>query len=210
MVTVIGVPSFWRWRLMRDGDPQQFDRFWQQLMRYLSEGCRADVVIRLPDQDLRPQSDVRLQLVHNPRPGQPPGASRYQVRMLGAKQHLLRQLSVNLSSQQPVEVSFRPVAAGVCTMTVSETNGALVATRAIEVRETNLEFRRAGRDMDRLKQWASLTDGLAVKVEDIRDTSSLMEKIKRKAGPLCEPVKRASARRFQRRGAGVVARMPLL
>ncbi|MHC4400161.1 MAG: hypothetical protein ACYTG0_10820, partial [Planctomycetota bacterium] len=37
---VICVPNFWRWRLAKEGNPQHFDRFWQQLLRYLGEGAR--------------------------------------------------------------------------------------------------------------------------------------------------------------------------
>jgi len=40
---VICIQNFWRWRLARDSEPKQFDRFWRQLFRFLSEAGRQDV-----------------------------------------------------------------------------------------------------------------------------------------------------------------------
>ena len=42
---VVCIQNFWRWRLAKDSDPQQFDRFWRQLFRFLSEAGRQDVPV---------------------------------------------------------------------------------------------------------------------------------------------------------------------
>jgi hypothetical protein len=55
-----------------------------------------------------------------------------------------------------------------------------VASRTIEIRDINVEFQNTGRDMETLRQWASVTDGLAVKVEDCADANDLVKQIKRK------------------------------
>jgi len=38
LVTIAGVQNFWRWRLAKDSEPQQFDRFWRQLFRLTEDG----------------------------------------------------------------------------------------------------------------------------------------------------------------------------
>jgi hypothetical protein len=52
-----------------------------------------------------------------------------------------------------------------------------VASRAVEIRNVNVEFQDTARNMETLRQWASVSDGLAVKVEDCRDTADLARAI---------------------------------
>src|SRR5262249_18552230 len=40
--TALCVQNFWRWRLAKDSDPQNFDRFWRQLFRWLGEIGREE------------------------------------------------------------------------------------------------------------------------------------------------------------------------
>jgi len=61
---------------------------------------------------------------------------------------------------------------------VQDTSKQPVASRAIEIRDFNLEFQSTGRNMELLRQWASLTDGLALKVEDCPDASQMVSQIK--------------------------------
>jgi len=53
-----------------------------------------------------------------------------------------------------------------------------IATRPIEVRDLNVEFQETARNMEALQQCASISDGLAVKVEDCRDAADLVAEIK--------------------------------
>ena len=55
-----------------------------------------------------------------------------------------------------------------------------VANRLIEIRDVNVEFQNTARNMEALRQWASVSDGLAVKVEDCRDAADLVTQIKAK------------------------------
>jgi hypothetical protein len=55
-----------------------------------------------------------------------------------------------------------------------------IATRPIEIRDINVEFQDTARNMETLQQWASISDGLAVKVEDCRDAADLVAQIKAK------------------------------
>ncbi len=59
------------------------------------------------------------------------------------------------------------------------------------VREGNVELDRPGRDMETLRQWASLTGGVAVKAEECRDASTLIETIR----------EHAASRELNRKGA---------
>jgi uncharacterized membrane protein len=65
---IICIQNFWRWRLAKDSEPQQFDRFWRQLFRFLSEVGRQDVAIHLAEQELRPEMDVQVVLERQPNP----------------------------------------------------------------------------------------------------------------------------------------------
>src|SRR6185295_7034943 len=55
-----------------------------------------------------------------------------------------------------------------------------VANRPIEIRDLNVEFQNTARNMETLRQWASVSDGLAMKVEDCRDAADLVNQIKSK------------------------------
>ena len=55
-----------------------------------------------------------------------------------------------------------------------------IATKPIEVRDINVEFQTTARNMETLQQWAAVSDGLAVKVEDCRDAGDLVAQIKAK------------------------------
>ena len=82
LTAVICMQNLWRWRLAEEANPQHFDRFWQQFLRYLGEGSRDNVVLRLPDQQLEPREDIRVLVERrpDPRPGSNvPEAYRLQV-----------------------------------------------------------------------------------------------------------------------------------
>ena len=55
-----------------------------------------------------------------------------------------------------------------------------IATRPIEIRDVNIEFQTTGRNMETLRQWAAVSDGLAMKVEDCPDAADLVAQIKAK------------------------------
>jgi hypothetical protein len=77
---VVCVQNMWRWRLARDADPEQFDRFWRQLFRFLGQASRQDVGIELADQDCG-RAEIRVVLERQPRPsgGARPGQRSFTV-----------------------------------------------------------------------------------------------------------------------------------
>jgi uncharacterized membrane protein len=178
---VLCIQNFWRWRLAKDSEPEQFDRFWRQCFRFLSEVGREDVSIHLADQELRPQTDVQVVLEKQPNPKNVVDTSRqFFVRAEDSQKRLLREEKVELEPLHPVDFKFRAEKPDVYTVTVSDALKVPIATRPIEVRDLNVEFQSTGRNMETLQQWASVSDGMAMKVEDCRDAADLVTQIKAK------------------------------
>jgi uncharacterized membrane protein len=178
---VLCIQNFWRWRLAKDSEPQQFDRFWRQFFRFLSEVGRQDVSIHLADQELHPQMDIQVVLEKQPNPKNIMDTSRkFHVRAEDGQKNLLREQTVELEPLRPVEFKFHAEKPDVYTVIVSDALKVPIATRPIEVRDVNVEFQSTGRNMETLQQWASVSDGLAVKVEDCRDAADLVAQIKAK------------------------------
>ena len=178
---VLCIQNFWRWRLAKDSDPQQFDRFWRQCFRFLSEVGRQDVSIHLADQELRPQMDIQVVLEKQPNPKNIVDTNRkFYVRVEDGQKNLLHEQTLVLEPLHPVDFKFRAEKPDVYTVTVSDALKVPIATRPIEVRDINVEFQSTARNMETLQQWASVSDGLALKVEDCRDTADLVSQIKAK------------------------------
>jgi hypothetical protein len=178
---VVCIQNFWRWRLAKDAEPQQFDRFWRQFFRFLSEVGRQDVSIHLADQDLHPQMDVQVVLERQANPKNLTEPSRkFFVQVEDAQKTVLHEATVELEPLHPVDFKFHAEKAGIYTINVSDIAKVPVATRPIEIRDINVEFQNTARNMESLQQWAAVSDGLAMKVEDCRDAADLVSQIKAK------------------------------
>jgi hypothetical protein len=178
---VLCVQNFWRWRLAKDSDPQQFDRFWRQLFRFLSEVGRQEVAIHLADQELHPQMDVQVVLEKQPNPKNITDTNhKFLVRVEDSHNNLLQEEAVELEPLHPVDLKFHAEKADVYTVTVTDAVKVPISSRPIEIRDLNVEFQNTGRNMETLQQWASVSDGLAFKVEDCPEASDLVAQIKAK------------------------------
>ena len=171
LAAVVCVQNMWRWRLARDADPQEFDRFWRQLFRFLGQASRQEVAIELPDQELRPRSDIRVVLERPPRPERAgsavAGADRVTVTVTGPGGATLAQERLDLPPLRPATVVFRAEQAGIHTVSVEQARARLVvASRRLEIRDVDVEMQRTGRDMENLRQWAGVSRGLALAAED--------------------------------------------
>ncbi len=176
--TVLCIQNFWRWRLAKDSEPQQFDRFWRQLFRYLSEAGRQEVSIQLADQELHPQMDVQVVLEKQPNPKNTTDSNRkFFVRAEDNQKKLLQEQVVELEPLRPVEMKFHAEKSGVYMITVLDSLKVPIASRPIEIRDVNIEFQDTARNMETLRQWASVSDGLAMKVEDCRDAGDLVRAV---------------------------------
>jgi len=179
--TVISVQNLWRWRLAKDADPATFDRFWQQLFRYLGQSARQDVTVQFLDQEIRPQADIHALLERRPRPDGAPGTPEgedYAVRVRDAAGAVLMEQKARLVPGRPVGITFRAGAEGVHTVEVTDARGAGVARQTLEVREVDREMERTGRDMENLTQWASVSRGLALREEECTDAEGIARRVK--------------------------------
>jgi len=175
---VLTIQNFWRWRMAKDSEPLQFDRFWRQLFRFLSEVGRQEVAIHLLDQELHPEMDVQVSLEKQPSPKNITDTSRkFFVRAEDSQKNVLHEETVELEQLHPVDFKFHAGKPGVYTVAVCDSLKVPVSTRAIEIRNLNMEFQDTARNMETLRQWASVSDGLAVKVEDCRDAADLVRAI---------------------------------
>ncbi|HEY5915226.1 MAG TPA: vWA domain-containing protein [Verrucomicrobiae bacterium] len=179
--TVLTIQNFWRWRLGKDSEPQQFDRFWRQVFRYLSESGRQDIAIHLADQDLHPQMDVQVVLEKQPNPKNIIDLNRkFFVRVENGRKQLLHEEAIELEPLHPVDFKFRAEKPDVYLVTVTDLIKVPLASRSIEIRDVNVEFQNTARNMESLRQWASVSDGLAFKVEECPDATDLVARIKAK------------------------------
>lgn len=179
---IMTVQNFWVWRLAKDSDPTQFDRFWRQLFRFLGESSRQDVSIQISDQELRPGIDINLVLEKEPSPKDAGTAAntKFTARVQDAQSATLAERGLELPTGRPVNFSFHPDKAGLYTVAVLDNNKQVVATRVIEIREVNVEFQNSARNMENLSQWASLSEGMALRAEDCRETTDLAAEIAHK------------------------------
>jgi hypothetical protein len=167
--------------LAKDTDPQQFDRFWRQLFRFLSEAGRQDVTIHLADQELHPQMDVKLILEKQPNPKNLADTNRkFLVRVEDGKKNLVQEEAVELEPLHPVDFKFHVEQADVYNVAVTDGLKVPVSNRTIEIRDQNVEFQNTSRSMETLRQWAAVSEGLAFKVEECPAASDLVAQIKAK------------------------------
>ena len=178
---VLCIQNFWRWRLAKDSDPGQFDRFWRQLFRFLSEAGRHEVSIHVADQELHPDMDVQVVLERQPNPKSTAETSRrFFARVEDSQRKLLHEETFELEPLRPVDFKFHAEKPDIFNVTVFDSLKVPIATRPIEIRDANVEFQNTARNMETLKQWAAVSDGLALKAEDCSDASKLVHQIKSK------------------------------
>ena len=168
---VLCVENFWRWRLAKDGELLQFDRFWRQLFRYLGENSRETILIDFIDQQLTLPTTVKATVERQARAADyspaaapasrdKPGPYRVEVHGPSAPEPIY-QADLPLEPGIPVPISFHADKPGAYRISVVDAHGTPAAERSLNLRSDEIEMLRTGRDMENLKQWASLTGGLA-------------------------------------------------
>ncbi|HWQ92749.1 MAG TPA: vWA domain-containing protein [Clostridia bacterium] len=178
---ILTIQNFWRWRLAENANTEQYDRFWRQLFRFLSEVGRPDVAIHLTDQELHPDRDVRLTLERQPLPGNlTETTNRFLVRVEDTEKKAILQQSLSLEPLRPVDFQFHASQTGTYTVVVADHANVPLASRPVEIRNINVELQNTARSMETLDQWASVTGGLAVKAEECPAASDLITRIKGK------------------------------
>jgi hypothetical protein len=182
---VLCLQNFWRWRLMKDSDPAQFDRFWKQVFRYLGEAERPKVSIQLADADLHPRMNVRVVLAVESgskaapdSQAAPATGGRFSVRVTDGRKKTVHEESVALAPMRPAQFRFHAGHPDTYSVSVLDSSMAVVATRAVRIRERNLEFQDTARNMETLRQWAAASHGFALKAEECPDATRLIRQIR--------------------------------
>ena len=178
---VICIENFWRWRLAKDTNIQQFDRFWQQLVRYLGQAGRKDVTLSFTDGELRPGSDVHMVVERQADPGTVAqgnaGTAEYKVVVHDPAGKAVLDQKCELVPSRPVDLSFHTEKEGMYVATVQDAHGVEMATRSVDLRSGDVEMEKTARDMDNLRQWAGLSGGEALRIEDCADGGGIMKAI---------------------------------
>src|SRR5438876_616320 len=114
--------------------------------------------------------DVQVILEKQPNPKNISDPNKkFFVKVEDEHQHVLHDETVELEPLHPVDFRFHASTTGVYTVSVSDALKVPCANRTIEIRNLNLEFADTARNMELLRQWAAVSDGLAMKAEDCRD-----------------------------------------
>ncbi len=191
--SVVCVENIWRWRLAKNTDCALFDRFWSQYLRFMGDSGRQDISIFFPDQELSMRMEVHVMLEKHVDPKNVTDTNVHYIASVEDDQkRVLHQQSLDLTPSHPVDLSFTRKSGGIFTVFVRNPKGEIVASRSIEIKNVNVEFLKTGRSMEILNQWAALSNGLAIKIEDCSDPTKLLEEIKVKV----EQAERAMAQRI--------------
>ena len=193
---VVCVQNFWRWRLAKDSDPAQYDRFWRQFFRYLGESGRQSVLIDFTDQQLEPPTDLHVVLEREETPSDVPApvpgpstaspgpsaaapAPSFTVVVKGPDQKEIVRRALDLPPGQEIPFSFHAEKEGLYSIAVLDAHDTDIAERSMQLVSNKVELERTGRDMDNLRQWAALTQGAAFPEEDLSDVAPLIAAIHR-------------------------------
>jgi len=167
---VICIENFWRWRLAKDANTQQFDRFWQQLFRYLGQAGGKNIALSFLDEDLRLKGDAHLIVERHPDtdPGKKNNSKsdEFKISVHDPAGNLVLDQKCELVPARPMNLSFHTESEGVYVADVTDATGVEIVTRSIELRNGRIELERTARDMENLGQWASLSGGTALRLED--------------------------------------------
>jgi hypothetical protein len=144
----------------------------------------------VPDQDFLAEEPVRVILQRPKAPDRFDATKeKYRFSVRDAEEVALVEQPIELAAGQSMEVTFATPPPSVYELTAHDTSGRMVASRSLEIRDIDREMLQTGRDMESLRQWASLSGGLARRSEDLDDVALLIEAL-RAAEPTPDPKRR--------------------
>ena len=107
----------------------------------------------------------------------------YVFRVVDNNDEIVTEQNLELQSGQTADVKFRCETPGLFSATVSNRLGTQQAQRSIDIQEVAVEFVRTERNMESLRQWANLSDGVTLKVEDCHSLDKVIEELKISTAP---------------------------
>jgi hypothetical protein len=180
ITAVVALENFWRWRLDREGEPEQFDRFWRQLLRYLAQVGRSEINVFFPGQDLRPGGEVRAVIE---RRGDEAGAGpvRHRVSVTDPGGKTFADQEVELARGDSATIRFDAREEGVYQVRVEWPGAPLPVVEPVEIRGASSELERTARDLETLEQWASGSGGFAAVLDDADDVGRTLDRVEERA-----------------------------
>lgn len=176
LASVICMQNLWRWRLARESQPEQFDRFWRQLFRYLAEAGRESVSLVLSDPQPTVGREIELVLERRSAAGSnKPSSRRVRLRIQDPEQNEVMDLPIDIPADRQAEIRFTPDKVGMHTITVLEDADRILVTRELDVRDQANELASTARNMETLRQFAGISGGIALEAETREDVSSLLK-----------------------------------
>ncbi|HEX4140477.1 MAG TPA: hypothetical protein VHY09_09035, partial [Candidatus Methylacidiphilales bacterium] len=178
---VICVQNFWRWRLAKESNPDNFDRFWRQFMRWLGAAGKQSVLIDFANQELTPPTDLHILLERQMNPADAAAqdnsgaklANMFTVSVTGPDQKEIAHNNLELPPNQSVPMNVHAENEGLYSIVIRDSAQREVAERNLQLADNRIELEHTGRDMENLKQWASLTGGQALTEEDAQNADAL-------------------------------------
>jgi uncharacterized membrane protein len=174
LTAVVALENFWRWRLDRDGEPDQYDRFWRQLLRYLAQIGRSEINVFFPGQDLQPGGEVRA-VIERRGGDAAAGPLRHRVSVLDPSGKSFAEQEVELARGDSATVRFDAREEGVYQVRVEWPGGPLPVVEPVEIRAAGGELERTARELETLEQWASSSGGFAAVLEDSDDVGRMLD-----------------------------------
>lgn len=181
---VVTLQNLWRWRLAKDSDPAHFDRFWQQFLRYLGQAAGRQLEVRVTGDERVPGSELGVLVERRPRPdgganenGESGSGGELQVRIEAPGGEIVGERRGVIGIRRPAELRFRAEEEGSYTVRVLDPAGTQILARPIEIRRVDREMERTGRDLENLRQWASLTGGVARMLDASLDVDEVVDEI---------------------------------
>jgi hypothetical protein len=176
------VQNFWRWRLAKESNPDLFDRFWRQFFRWLGEEGKQTVLIDFANQELTPPTDLHILLERQMAPSDVAPqddsksklANTFTVSVVGPDQKEIAHNNLELPPNQSVPLNVHAESEGLYSVVIRDPEQREVAERNLQLINNRVELEHTGRDMENLKQWASLTGGKALTEDEAQDVDSLM------------------------------------
>lgn len=192
IASVICMQNFWRWRLARESDTAHFDRFWSQLFRYLAEAGRETFTLTLANPQPAPGDEIQLLIEHQSAAGDTPAASRrVRLSVQDANRRDILDKAIELDTDQQTTATFTSDASGTFTATLRSTGGTLLASRTLEVRDAAIELAATARNMDTLRQFAAISRGMAIEVENCSGLADMLQEYLQPEVPLRQEVAHA-------------------
>jgi hypothetical protein len=100
-------------------------------------------------------------------------ANMFTVSVTGPDQKEIAHDNLELPPNQSVPMNVHAENEGLYSIVIRDSAQREVAERNLQLADNRIELEHTGRDMENLKQWASLTGGQALTEEDAQDTDAL-------------------------------------